>query len=63
MLESRDKRATASWVFTSEDGTRPLPIFTVDCQHARVRAALNKREDLEIVLPADFVLHSMGTRS
>jgi integrase len=59
MLEARNGDSTSPWVFTSEDGTRPLPIYTIDCQHARVRAALNKGKDDDAILPPDFVLHSL----
>ncbi|MCZ6490809.1 MAG: tyrosine-type recombinase/integrase, partial [Acidobacteria bacterium] len=50
--------ATSPLVFTSEDGLRPLSIFTLDDQHARTRKLLK--------LGKEFVVHSLrhtfGTR-
>ena len=58
MLEVRKLTASSPWVFTSEDGLRPLSIFTLDDQHARTRKLLK--------LGKEFVVHSLrhtfGTR-
>ena len=58
MLEVRKLTASSPWVFTSEDGLRPLSIFTLDDQHARTRKVLK--------LGKEFVVHSLrhtfGTR-
>jgi integrase len=58
MLESRHASRRSVWVFTDEPGTGPLPIWTLEDQHKRVKAALR--------LPADAVIHSFrhtfGTR-
>jgi site-specific recombinase XerD len=51
MLEKRLARAKSAWVFTNESGDQPLSVYTLDDQHARVRATLR--------LPKDFVIHSL----
>jgi integrase len=58
MLATRKARATSARAFTSEEGTRPASIFTLDTQHSRIRAALNDGKD-SLELPDDFVLHSL----
>jgi integrase len=58
MLETRKAGATSAWVFTSEDGTRPASIFTLDTQHSRIRAGLNDGKN-SLELPDDFVIHSL----
>ena len=55
MLEKRHASRKSAWVFTDEPGTAPLPIWTVEDQHKRMKAALR--------LPADAVIHSSGTLS
>ena len=58
MLESRHASRKSVWVFADEPETGPLPIWTLDGQHKRMKAALR--------LPADAVIHSFrhtfGTR-
>jgi integrase len=58
MLESRHASRKSVWVFTDEPRTGPLPIWTLEDQHERMREALK--------LPADAVIHSFrhtfGTR-
>ena len=58
MLERRQASRRSAWVFTDEPGTGPLPIWTLEAQHKRMRKALR--------LPADAVIHSFrhtfGTR-
>ena len=58
MLEARNLTASSPWVFASEDGLRPLSIFTLDDQHSRTRKLLK--------LGKEFVVHSLrhtfGTR-
>jgi len=58
MLEGRQAARKSVWVFTDEPETGPLPIWTLEDQHKRMKAALR--------LPADAVIHSFwhtfGTR-
>jgi integrase len=59
MLEERKVNATSPYVFTALQNTsKPLPIYTLESQHSRVRKASG--------LPRDFVIHSLrhtfGTR-
>jgi integrase len=58
MLEGRQASRKSVWVFTDEHGTGPLPIWTLQSQHRRVKTALK--------LPKDAVIHSFrhtfGTR-
>ncbi|MCI0721077.1 MAG: tyrosine-type recombinase/integrase [Acidobacteria bacterium] len=58
VLECRKKEARCSWVFSNEEGSGPVSLYTLDSQHARTRTALS--------MPSDFVLHSLrhtfGTR-
>lgn len=51
MLENRLAGAKSAWVFTNESGDQPLSVYTLDDQHARVRATLR--------LPKDYVIHSL----
>jgi integrase len=57
-LESRQASRKSAWVFTDEPGTGPLPVWTLEDQHRRMKTALR--------LPADAVIHSFrhtfGTR-
>jgi integrase len=58
MLEGRRSVAQSAYVFTDESGLRPVPIWTLEAQHKRMRQALK--------LPGDAVIHSFrhtfGTR-
>jgi integrase len=58
MLEKRQAARRSVWVFTDEPGTGPLPIWTLEAQHKRIKASLR--------LPTDAVIHSFrhtfGTR-
>ena len=51
MLQIRLDEARSPLVFTGEDDAKPLSIYTLDSQHARVRSLLR--------LPKDFVIHSL----
>ena len=50
LLEGRQAEARSLWVFTSEDGSKPLSRSTASHQHTRLRRVLR--------LPDDFVVHS-----
>jgi len=58
MLENRQATCKSVWVFTDKNETGPLPIWTLEAQHKRIKAALR--------LPPDAVIHSFrhtfGTR-
>ncbi len=58
MLDSRKASSQSAHVFTDDSGTIPVPIWTLEDQHKRMRQALK--------LPADAVIHSFrhtfGTR-
>jgi len=57
MLKGREAGAKAPWVFTDEEGARPLSIWTLENQHARVRKALGLRECV-----IHSFRHTFGTR-
>jgi len=61
LLEGRNAQAKSPWVFTSEHGTQPLSVFTVDCQHAKVRALLNEHltKNGMPAFPRDFIIHPL----
>ena len=58
MLDTRKDSSKTGYVFTDESGVRPVPIWTLEDQHKRMKEALK--------LPADAVIHSFrhtfGTR-
>jgi len=58
MLEARKSSSKSHYVFADESGVKPVPIWTLEDQHRRMREALK--------LPADAVIHSFrhtfGTR-
>ena len=51
VLVRRYQETESPRVFNSDAGNKPLSIFTLDDQHARLREALS--------LPHDFVIHSL----
>jgi integrase len=58
VLESRYASRKSVWVFTDEPGTGPLPVWTLEAQHKRIKESLR--------LDPDAVIHSFrhtfGTR-
>jgi integrase len=56
-MESRAGRANSGWVFTGEEGTVPLSVYTPGDQQSRVRKALGLRECV-----IDSFRHTFGTR-
>ncbi len=50
MLDSRKAFSESAYVFTDESGAKPVPIWTLEDQHKRMKEALR--------LPADAVIHS-----
>src|SRR5262249_30278424 len=57
IMESRADRAKSAWVFTGEEGTGPLSVYTPGDQQSRVRKALGLRECV-----IDSFRHTFGTR-
>ena len=57
MLKEREAGAKSPWVFTDEEGTGPLSIFTLEDQHGRVRKALKLHECV-----IHSFRHTFGTR-
>jgi integrase len=57
MLESRASQAKSAWVFTDEEGTGPLSVYTLEDQHSRARKPLGLRECV-----IHSFRHTFGTR-